>query len=280
DMDSARVPAPGQQVYPDGPSGRHSFTRSPQPGRLCDPQPRSRRLQAVYSVCIRGSAGDFESVSEASARREVFFDSLHASSNAQSREPVVSLGRATGRLRIPLRAREHIEIQLSVSAWHHRFLEDPEWELGSLTVVPGKILLVVRMVRPKTYEPPAAIALDTNEDSLDGVIASDGSAACVIITLGGIRQVQEVHFRRRRKLARKKANDRRVKQKLLRREGLRERHRVLQRLHRTSKAIVSLAEQRKAAVVLEDLTLHATRSHSQRMNRRLSSWPRGEIHRQ
>jgi len=190
------------------------------------------------------------------------------------------LDRATGRLRIPLRAREHIEIQLSVSAWHHRFLEDPEWELGSLTVVPGKILLVVRMVRPKTYQPTAAIALDTNEDSLDGVIASDGSAACVIITLGGIRQVQEVHFRRRRKLARKKANDRRVKQKLLRREGLRERHRVLQRLHRTSKAIVSLAEQRKAAVVLEDLTLHATRSHSQRMNRRLSSWPRGEIHRQ
>jgi len=109
------------------------------------------------------------------------------------------LDRATGRLRIPLRAREHIEIQLSVSAWHHRFLEDPEWELGSLTVVPGKILLVVRMVRPKTYQPTAAIALDTNEDSLDGVIASDGSAACVIITLGGIRQVQEVHFRRRRK---------------------------------------------------------------------------------
>src|SRR5438445_6451971 len=35
-----------------------------------------------------------------------------------------------------------------------------------------------------------------------------------------------------------------------------------------------------SAIVLESLTLHASRGRSRRMNRRLSSWPRGEIHRQ
>jgi len=74
--------------------------------------------------------------------------------------------------------------------------------------------------------------------------------------------------------------DRRMMRRLLSREGRRERNRVQQRLHRVSKALVVTAMERRAAIVLEELTLHGSGARSRRMNRRLSSWPRYELHRQ
>ena len=47
-----------------------------------------------------------------------------------------------------------------------------------------------------------------------------------------------------------------------------------------NKDLVRLAKEVMAAVILEDLTLHGAGAKSKRMNRRLSSWPRREIHRQ
>ncbi len=190
------------------------------------------------------------------------------------------LDRTTGKLRIPIRRGEHVEIDLPISRWHRSILSDPAWGLGSLTVIPGKIIVVVRKQAPKAYEPVSAVALDTNEDSLDGVMAARGVAQLVTIPLGGVRQVQATHFRRRRYLASKKTHDRRVARRLLGREGRRERNRVRQRLHRVSKTLIASAKGQKAALVLEDLTLHGAGSRSCRTNRRLSSWPRGELHRQ
>ena len=190
------------------------------------------------------------------------------------------LDRGTGRLRILIRAREHVALDLPLSEWHRSVLADPSWGLGSLTVVPGKVIVVVRKEAPKAYEPAAAIALDTNEDSLDGVMAAADEARLLSVSLGGVRRVQATHFRRRRRLARKKANDRRVRRRLLGREGRHERNRVKQRLNLVSKRLVQAAKEVRAAIVLEDLTLHGAGGRSRRMNRRLSSWPRREIHRQ
>ncbi len=188
--------------------------------------------------------------------------------------------RETGRLRIPIRGTEAVQLHLPLSDWHRSFLSDPSWGLGSLTVVPGKIILVLRKESPKACEPASAIALDTNEDSLDGLIASGREARLITIPLGRVRQVQATHFRRRRCLARKKAQDRGVARRLLEREGRRERNRVRQRLHRVTKSLVASAKDRRAAIVLENLTLHGAGGRSRRLNRRLSSWPRREIHRQ
>jgi IS605 OrfB family transposase len=190
------------------------------------------------------------------------------------------LDRETGRLRIPIRGTEGVQLHLPLSDWHRSFLRDLNWGLGSLTVVPGKIIIVVRRGAPKAYEPEAAIALDTNEDSLDGVFASGDNAVDTVLPFGGVRRIQRTHFRRRRHLAQKKAHDQRVMRRLLAREGCRERSRVRQRLHLLSKRLVQFAEYSKAAIVLENLTLHGAGGRSRRMNRRLSSWPRGEIHRQ
>src|SRR5216117_4041617 len=73
------------------------------------------------------------------------------------------LNRETGRLRIPIRGTEGVQLHLPMSEWHRSFLRDLSWGLGSLTVIPGKVFLAVRKEAPRPYEPTAAMALDTNE---------------------------------------------------------------------------------------------------------------------
>jgi len=191
-----------------------------------------------------------------------------------------SLDRETGILDLPIRAGEHVRIHLPVSTWHRSFLSDASWALGSLTLIPGKVVITVRRTAPKAYEPLSAIALDTNADSLDGVVAQGNDTRATVIRLDEVKQIQATHFRRRRKLARKKANDRRIAQRLLANESRRERNRVRQRLHVASRGLVHAAKERGAAIVLEKLALRWSGGFSRRMNRRRASWPRGEIHRQ
>jgi IS605 OrfB family transposase len=190
------------------------------------------------------------------------------------------LDRETGRLRIPIRGTEGVQLVLSLSAWHRSILQDASWGLGSLTVTPDRIVVVVRKAAPDSYAPGAAIALDTNETSLDGVAVGDGELSLVTVPFPGVRIVQATHFRRRRRLARKKAHDRRVMRRLLAHEGRREHNRVRQRLHQVSKGLVAAAMERRAAIVLEDLRMPRGGGRGPRMRRRLSSWPQGELHRQ
>ena len=190
------------------------------------------------------------------------------------------LDRATGRLRIPRRRGEHIDVDLPVSEWHRSILSNATWGLGSLTITPEKVIVAVRKAAPVPYEPQAAIALDTNESSLDGVVAEGEDASLVTVQFPEVRVVRATHFRRRRRLARKKAHDRRVMRRLLNREGRRERNRIKQRLHLVSKALVAAAGGRGAAIVLEELRMPQGGGRGRRMKRRLSSWPQGELHRQ
>ena len=190
------------------------------------------------------------------------------------------LDRATGRIKIPVRSGEHLEYSLSVAKWHQSFLKDEEWKLGSMTIVPGKVIVVVRKEAPRILEPTSVIALDTNEGSLDGVLSTAGGSQLVNASFERIPQIQLHHFRRRRRLDRKKRHDRRLARRLLAREGHRERNRVQQRMHRVSKIVVAVCKAKNAAIVLEALTLYGAGGRTRRMNRRLSSWPRREIHRQ
>jgi putative transposase len=190
------------------------------------------------------------------------------------------LDRRTGHLRIPVKAHDYLEFQLPLSAWHRRFLDNPEWDLGSLTLVPGKVILTLRREARATYEPMSAIAVDTNEDSLDGVGAGPSVAQLATVSLDNVRRIQATHYRRRRRLLMKKAHDRRLARRLGRREGERERNRVHQRLHRVSKTLVEVASQSKAAIIIEDLKHMKVRGQSRSLRRRLSSWPRRELHRQ
>jgi len=190
------------------------------------------------------------------------------------------LDRKTGCLQIPVRPREYITLRLTLSPWHKKFFDDERWKLGSLTIVPHKAIVILRRHEPHPVETRAAIGLDTNEETLDGVLAGAEGALLFTAQLGEIRRIQATHFLRRRKLARKKANDRRLTQRLLAREGHRERNRVRQKLHLASKQLVSLAARRKAVIVLEALKFTRTKDMPKTLNRRLSIWPWREIHRQ
>ncbi len=191
-----------------------------------------------------------------------------------------SFDRSTGLLRLPIRGREGVELRLPVSRWHRSILEDASWRLGSLTLTEQKVVLVVSRVAPSPYVPRGGLALDTNKDSLDGVLVSGHRGVLVSATLGGVSQVQATHFRRKRKLASKKSHDRRAGKALIARETRRELNRVRHRLHAASKRVVETAKATQAAIILEALTLTETRSSCRRRNRELSSWPRGELHRQ
>ena len=100
-----------------------------------------------------------------------------------------SLDRETGRLRIPIRGTEAVQLYLPVSDWHRSVLADSSWSLGSLTVVPGKVIVVVRKTAPTIYEPQGATAIDTNEDSMDGVVALGDCANLVTMSFTGLRRI-------------------------------------------------------------------------------------------
>jgi IS605 OrfB family transposase len=186
---------------------------------------------------------------------------------------------ASGQVRVSVGNGTWVAFTVPVSSWHRAQLEVAGARPVLLTIKPGRVVITTSRVAPAPFEPEAVLALDTNEESLDGVLASGERAELVRVALGDVRRVQARHFVRRRRLASKKAHDRRVKRRLLAREGKRESDRVKSRLHLISKGLVRAASERKAAIVLEDLT-GIRRFFSPRLNRRLTAWPHRELHRQ
>jgi IS605 OrfB family transposase len=143
------------------------------------------------------------------------------------------------------------------------------------------MVLILEKEAPEPYAPTSLIAPDTNESSLDGVRVDGDGGHLVRVTFPELREIQARHFSRRRFLGRKKAHDRRVARQLLKREGGRERHRIRSRLHNLTRQLVERAARDHAALALEDLRgLPIPHRRSRSTRRRLSSWPRAELHRQ
>lgn len=185
----------------------------------------------------------------------------------------------SGSVRVSVGNGYWVAFTVSVSSWHRAQLKFAGATPLLLTIKPGKVVITISHATPGPFEPAAVLALDTNEETLDGVLAAGAGAQLVRVQLGDVRRVQARHFVRRRRLASKKAHDRRVKRSLLGREGKRESDRVKSRLHLVSKGLVRVAKERRAAIVLEDLT-GIRRFFTPGLNRRLSAWPHRELHRQ
>ena len=189
------------------------------------------------------------------------------------------LDRESGAIDLPIRAGCHVKLKLVVSHYHRKYLDDTTLSLGSLTLLPDRVIVAFRKGAPAPYTPVSVLSLDTNERSLDGVFVDSRSEAAVSVTAAfpDVAIIQQRHHDRRRRLQRKKAHDRRTARNLCRREGTREHHRIEYRLHQVANAVLSFAEGKKSAVVLEDLTgIRFKRGKD--MNRRLSLWPRRKLH--
>jgi len=191
------------------------------------------------------------------------------------------LNRAEGLIDLPIRAGSHVKLKLLVSRYHRRYLEDPALSLGSLTVLPDRVIVAFRKEAPKSLIPSSVVALDTNERSLDGIFIQEYersiSAIPVKASFPEVAMIQQRHYDRRRRLQKKKAHDRRLSRILCRREGKREHDRIGYRMHQVANAVIEFAEGRKAAIVLEDLRGVKPRKNRE-LNRRLSVWPRRRLH--
>jgi putative transposase len=192
------------------------------------------------------------------------------------------LDRTDGVVDLPIRAGCHVKLRLVVSRYHRRYLNDETLLLGSLTVLPDRVIVAFRKEFPRLIAASSVLSLDTNERSLDGIFVErgrKGDTSCVQVkaTFPEVAMIQQRHHERRRKLQKKKAHDRRLTRVLCGREGAREHHRIDYRLHRIANAVLEFAEDHKSAIVLEDLR-GVRPSKSKDLNRRLSLWPRRKLH--
>ncbi|HUW42731.1 MAG TPA: transposase, partial [Thermoplasmata archaeon] len=188
------------------------------------------------------------------------------------------LDRENGIIDLPIRAGLHIRLELVVSDYHRRYLDDESLSLGSLTLLPDRVIVAIRKHPPKAYAPESIVSLDTNERSLDGVLAKEKRIAAVVrAEFPEVSIIQSVHHDRRMKLQKKKSHDRRTAKRLCAREGMREHHRIDHRMHEVANAVLSFAEERRSVIVLEDLTGIKPR-RNKKLNRRISMWPRRRLH--
>ena len=189
------------------------------------------------------------------------------------------LDRESGTIDLPIRAGCHVKLNLVVSQYHRKYMDDPTLSLGSLTLFSDRVIITFRKCVPAPYTPASVLSLDTNERSLDGVFVDSDSEASVSVKaeFPDVAIIQQRHHDRRRRLQKKKAHDRRTARNLCKREGTREHHRIEYRLHQVANAVLSFAEDKKSAVVLEDLT-GIRYKRGKDMNRRLSLWPRRKLH--
>ena len=187
------------------------------------------------------------------------------------------LDRANGVIDLPIRAGCHVMLTLVLSDYHRGYLSDSSYSLGSLTILPDRAIIAFRKNAPRQYVPDSVLALDTNERSLDGVFAKGDSGVAVKAEFPDIAMIQQRHHDRRKRLQKKKAHDRRVSRDLCRREGTREHCRIDYRLHQVANSVLKFAEERRSAIVLEDLKGFKSK-RSKELNRRLSMWPRRKLH--
>jgi len=187
------------------------------------------------------------------------------------------LDRKSGVIDLPIRAGCHVELRLVVSQYHRKYLDDVSLTLGSLTVLPDRVIVAFRKDAPKPFVPESALSLDTNERSLDGLFVDGDVAKAVKAEFPDIAIIQQRRHDRRKRLQKKKAHDRRTSRNLCRREGAREHHRIDYRLHQVANSVLKFAEERKSVIVLEDLKGFKSKG-SKELNRRLSMWPRRKLH--
>lgn len=180
------------------------------------------------------------------------------------------------RLRLPIGPREWFYIPLS--NYILKNISDPTLRLGSV-LLKACILSISVKKNAEPIEPRGMVGIDTNEDS--AFLASEEG------------HVQEYNFKEipkiiqtyREVLSHFKRNDARIRREIAGKYGARRRNKIIQGLHKVSKAIVEKAVEKKQGIALERLTgireSHCKGNYEGRKFRyRLNSWPFHELQRQ
>jgi len=175
------------------------------------------------------------------------------------------------RLRISIRPRQFVYVQLKYGDYQRRFIE--EWRKGNLKVgeiiMNGEKVIVPFRKEVDLTNPKDWIAIDINETNVTGV-SSKGEFFQV--DTSEVKRIHDTYFEKRRKIQRK-VNGRKTRKKLLAKYGRRETNKVRDKLHKIANIIVEKAKQSNCGIILENLTdIRKHINYGRKMNRRLHSW--------
>jgi putative transposase len=183
---------------------------------------------------------------------------------------------ADGRLLIPYRPHQHIPIALNPHTLS--VLSEPNVTVESFTLTEDRLALSISK-DSALIEPSGLIGIDRN---LDNVTLADSSSSIQIFDLAAAGEIKALYRQIRSHMTR---NDQRVKKRVLTKFGRRERNRVQQILHQTSKHIVEEAKQKQYAIAMEKLTgmrklYRKGNGQGREYRARLNSWSFAELQRQ
>ncbi len=68
------------------------------------------------------------------------------------------LDRENGVIDLPIRAGCHVKLNLVVSQYHRKYLDDTTLTLGSPTVLPDRVIIAFRKEAPNSYVPESAVS--------------------------------------------------------------------------------------------------------------------------
>lgn len=152
---------------------------------------------------------------------------------------------ANGMLRIPLKPRQYLYIQLHKRA--RSLLE--EHRVCSVTLT-SEAVYVSFSKTVKVEEPEGWIAVDVNEDNVTAV-SSDGEVR--VFDLSKLKEAIYGYFERRRRLQRRYHKDRRVLKKAFLKLSENYQNKVSTMLHQVSKHIVEWCRERNYGLIYENL---------------------------
>jgi len=152
---------------------------------------------------------------------------------------------ADGMLRIPLKPRQYLYIQLYERA--KNLLQ--EYRVCSVTLT-LKIVYVAFSKTVKVEEPEGWIAVDVNEDNVTAV-SSDGEVK--VFDLSKLKEAGYGYFERRRNLQRRYQKDRRLLKKVLSKLSENYSNKVSTMLHQASKRMVEWCREKSYGLIHEDL---------------------------
>ncbi|MEM2150825.1 MAG: transposase [Candidatus Bathyarchaeia archaeon] len=176
------------------------------------------------------------------------------------------------RLRISVKPRKFLYIQLKFGDYQRKFIE--EWRsgklrVGEISINENKVLVPFRK-DVDLSNPDDWIAIDINESNVTVVSTNPH----IIQFKTNLREIRSAYFEKRRRIQMLSKYKPVTSKRLIAKYSKREKNRVKDLCHKVSKKIVEFAKESGFGIIMEDLKWMRKRiKYGKRMNRRLHSLP-------
>ncbi len=175
------------------------------------------------------------------------------------------------RLRISIRPRQFIYIQLKYGNYQRKFIE--EWKKGKLKIgeitMNGEKVIVPFRKEVDLTNPKDWIAIDINESNVTGVSLNPH----ILRIEHELRTIHTTYFEIRRRIQRLSKYKPITSKRLMEKYSEREKKKVHDLCHKIAKIIVDFAKEHNLGIIMEDLNgIRKNINKGKNLNRRLHSW--------